>query len=302
MSDTEVGVLIARFQTHKLVEAHLNILNSLRSKYAKVLVLLTTPAIKATIENPLDYPSRAEMIRTSFPDVLIQPLADTSSDGQWSWKIDVAIREAFGALVKVSIHASSDAAVPFYIGTHKILPLPPKIQQSIAGVKASLKNDSALMGTPAWRAGMVHSSTARFDLSYQRVDVVPYRIEKGNLEILLLSREENEGLFSIGGSVLTKDLSLEEASKRELWDQVGVRGLPKYVGSTRVNDWRFRFERDKVLSSVFVVGYIPQQGLSSLKGVTAKWFSLSVVSDGLLVADKSTSVLYVAQEHLLTIC
>lgn len=288
-----LAVLISRFQSSRLTGWDHSFLEFLRKNYKQTLVLLPTPPVKNTLDNPLDFPTRKGMLHGLDKGLFIVALSDTESDIEWSKKIDLAVEATFGAGSVVDIHCSKDACAPFYSGLHKVIEFLPQPSITINSVKAELGDVSGLIESHAWRAGMVYASTARFDMSYQRTDIVPYRIQNGHFELLLSRKVGSKEYYTFGGPVKPIDETVEEASLRELREKAGFAGWREnlgYVGSTRVVDWRYRFSRDKVMSSVFLLAYSPSHGrVFPVKGTEAPWLREDSIME--LISQKSRNQL-----------
>ncbi len=57
---------------------------------------------------------------------------------------------------------------------------------------------------------------------------------------------------------INQDASNEEAVKREVAEETNSIGIgePKYVGSARIDDWRYRSEPDGIMTNFFIVPYV----------------------------------------------
>jgi bifunctional NMN adenylyltransferase/nudix hydrolase len=97
---------------------------------------------------------------------------------------------------------------------------------------------------------------------------------------ILLAKKPGEDLLRfVGGFVDPTDGSLEHAASREFREETGgaeISGF-KYIGSFRVNDWRYRSERDKIMTALFIGTYAfgsltPSDDISSLEWVETSTF------------------------------
>jgi bifunctional NMN adenylyltransferase/nudix hydrolase len=95
----------------------------------------------------------------------------------------------------------------------------------------------------------------------------------------LLGRKPGEALWRFPGGFVDPqhDLSLEMAAKREAREECGdiELGPAKYLGSIRINDWRYRSSCDKITTALFELPYLwggPRAG-DDLKDVA--WFALN---------------------------
>lgn len=82
---SDVGVIIARFQTPYLHNAHKELINFVRNENDKTIVLLGLSPLKATYNNPLDFDSRRKMIEDEFDDIVIGYVDDNPDDNIWSY-------------------------------------------------------------------------------------------------------------------------------------------------------------------------------------------------------------------------
>jgi bifunctional NMN adenylyltransferase/nudix hydrolase len=107
------------------------------------------------------------------------------------------------------------------------------------------------------------SNAIIYPTSFQAVDIVVFN--RATNEILLGSKYDKphktpkkEKRF-IGGFVDPADASLEVAARRELGEEAG-RNLevsdPKYLGSFRVDDPRYRDSIHKIMSAVFFCEFV----------------------------------------------
>lgn len=306
----KVGVVIARFQSPKLHSAHRALLDTVIAQHPKTLVLLGTSPVKNTPRNPLDYATREAMVKAAYPNVLVLPLSDVPSDEAWSKRIDNAVHETFGGETEAVLYGSRDSALPSYKGSHEKKELP-----SSHKVSATELREIAMSGvgkTEQFRAGMIYAAGARFATSYQCVDIVPIRQDTNGVtyEVLLgRKRTDKVGLWrTVGGFVSPKDPALEFAALRELGEEAGENlscHKPKYIGSVRVPDWRYKFEQDKIMTSVFVAPVMYGAAKAGDDIDEVRWFDPAEVNSGMLVVEHhevwALVQVYLAQEAALAV-
>src|ERR1035437_5631205 len=87
--DFEVGVIIARFQVHKLHEAHIQLIDFVCENHKKVILFLGVPVVGNTKSNPLDFATRKAMVQSMYPNLIILPLRDQRSNDKWSQILDL---------------------------------------------------------------------------------------------------------------------------------------------------------------------------------------------------------------------
>jgi bifunctional NMN adenylyltransferase/nudix hydrolase len=107
------GVIIARFQTPYLHEGHSGLIENVRERHNKVVVVLGVSAVKGSLRNPLDFYMREKMVKMASPDVIVLPLADTRNDTTWSTSLDQLLSSSEGsANPPVKRHLPSAFLIP----------------------------------------------------------------------------------------------------------------------------------------------------------------------------------------------
>ena len=112
IDQSQIGVIIARFQVHKLHEGHINLIDKVIENHKKVIVFLGVPVIGNTKSNPLDYASREAMIKEIYPNVIVLPLKDQRCNEKWSRELDNQIQVPFGELTAI-LYGSRDSFIPY---------------------------------------------------------------------------------------------------------------------------------------------------------------------------------------------
>ncbi|MDO8504789.1 MAG: NUDIX domain-containing protein, partial [Candidatus Liptonbacteria bacterium] len=83
------------------------------------------------------------------------------------------------------------------------------------------------------------------------------------------------------------DPSLEAACRREVGEETGVEidGM-EYVGSFRIDDWRYRGREDKMLSAFFAATYIFGHPKAEDDIEEVRWVPLALLPDCLIESHK----------------
>ena len=276
-SKYNVGVIIGRFQIHELHEAHVDLIETVVSRHNRVILFLGVSPLIGTTKNPLDFTSRKLMIQTKYPELNILALPDRRSDEVWSKYLDSRVKEIF-PIGKVLLYGGRDSFLPHYKGVFDTTELEQTVY--ISGTEIRKQISEEIKSSPLWRAGAIHQAYNRFSVSYQTVDIAPLTSDRKKV---LLARKPDETQYRfIGGFVDPEDRSLEAAAGREFLEETGgnseLGGL-EYVGSFRIDDWRYASERDKIMTAffcgTFVFGHIsPSDDISELR-----WFDFDTFSD-----------------------
>jgi len=275
----EVGVIVARFQVHKLHDAHRELIENVRSIHPKVIIFLgLSPAI-GTQNNPLDFETRKKMILSEFPDVTVLYIKDMKDDSVWSEYLDSQIDNFKGPTQTPMLYGGRESFISRYHGKYRTTEL--ESSKYISGTEMRKTISASVKGTEDFRAGVIWAVYNKYPQSIPTVDVI-IRDEKGRY---LLVRKHNETKFRfVGGFSQPDDESYEITAKREISEEVGVEvGSLRYVGSCNIDDWRYFQEVDCIKTIIFESTYIYGAPIPKDKGeiVEAKWFD--TIEKGTLV-------------------
>jgi bifunctional NMN adenylyltransferase/nudix hydrolase len=268
----EIGVIIGRFQVHQLHKAHSDVIESVMTNHKKVILFLGVTQVVGSNTNPLDFASRKSMIQEKYPELVIVALPDKRDDESWSKNLDSRIREIF-QIGKVLLYGSRDSFIPHYFGQFDTAELEQEIYVSGTEIRKQISEE--IKASKEWRAGVIYGNYNRYPNSFQTVDIAVFNEDESKV---LLAKKPNEDKYRfIGGFVDVKDHSLEASAKREFSEEAGGAeiAITSYVGSFRVDDWRYRSERDKIMTVLFKAKYLfghlnPSDDISELA-----WISVS---------------------------
>jgi bifunctional NMN adenylyltransferase/nudix hydrolase len=249
---TDVGVIVGRFQVNELHEAHIDLINSVTQKHDRVLIFLGNSIIRNTTSNPLDYRARRAMIAEKFPSVEIHYINDHPLDPVWSKNLDKLIGEQLLPLQTVTLYGSRDSFLKSYSGKHNVCEL--EATTFISGTEVRRRVSNNYPPTSDYRAGMIAATAYRYPTAFQCVDIAVVNDKK---EVLIARKPDEKKWRFIGGFSDPRSISLEADAKREVSEESGVEvDLITYLGSTLIDDWRYRGEQDKIKTALFVAKYI----------------------------------------------
>lgn len=265
----KTGIIIARLQCPYLHEGHMALFRHVIDKSDKVILFIGGSETRLTINDPLPYDVRKEMVKSSFPDISIYKMPDCKYDEAWDKILDKTIDELCPK-DDVVLYGGRDSFMDRYKGKHKTEmfgEIPSISATRIRGAIHDYINDSV-----EWRQGVVFASAYKYPVSYQAVDVAIVNFDKKQI---LLGRKEGEPKWRfVGGFVDVGDETLEMAAKRETKEECGDIETDdyRYIGSFRIDDWRYRKSKDKIMTAFFCCHFIygrvnPQDDISELK-----WF------------------------------
>lgn len=252
-----VGVIVGRFQVPALHEGHNELIRSVAARHQKVIVMLgTKPGVLVTRRNPLDFATRKAMIQGQWPEVVVLPLPDQPTDEGWSRDLDRRLGEVTDPATCV-LYGSRDGFVPAYSGRWPVVELAAAQHISGSEIRASINHD--VRESEDFRRGVIYAAHNRHPVSYQTTDAVVIDRDKDRV---LVGRKATDppGQWRFFGGFVDprRDETLEGAASRELGEEtsmIGVHVPPLFLGSVRVDDWRYRTEEDKILTAFFAYTY-----------------------------------------------
>lgn len=286
-NEYDVGVIIGRFQIHELHEAHKQLIETVQSRHKRTVILLGCGPVLSTRNNPLSFEPRQQMINESYPDILCMPLQDRALDEVWSKDVD-SIINTYIPLSSVVIYGGRDSFIKHYSGKYPVLELQADnyVESfSATNVRYDLSH-SPTISSADFRAGAIWAAHNKYPTVYPTVDVAifnrpPLTIEAANeheessLQILL-GRKPNETRFRlIGGFADARCGSYEIDARREVYEETKLEvSSPKYIGSFKVDDWRYRNEVDCIKTMLFICHNIYGSPQASDDIEEVEWFRL----------------------------
>ena len=252
--NTDVGIIVARFQSPLLHEGHREIIDTVCKNHPRVIVFLGLSPLRCTVNNPYDYSIRKAMLEETYPEIEVLYIDDVNDDELWSKNLDRMIAKVMGPNLKPVLYGSRDSFIGSYKGHYPTVELVPtkfisasEIRRRI-GIKPKHTQD--------FREGIVHAVQNQFPSFKLTVDLAVVNFDKKEL---LLARKPNEGFLRfVGGFTDPKqDKCAEDAARREGLEETGLAlELDKYVGSALIDDWRYRYEQDKIMTILFTMRYV----------------------------------------------
>lgn len=277
---TDIGVIIGRFQVHKLHTEHVKLLNYVISRHEKVIIFLGTTQAINTRRNPMDFITRKLMIENVVKVSAILPLPDQKSDAVWSQQIHDKVREVFPS-GDVTLYGSRDSFIPYYSGKWKTCELEPDTYVSATDIRDQISKKT--LASEEFRAGIIYSIYSHYPTTFSTIDVA---IIKG--DEILLGRKKNEVAWRlIGGFVDPTDESDIAACKREVMEETGLEVSDfKFICSKKIRDWRYAGINDKgVMTRFYSAKYIFGAPEPNDDIVELKWVKLANLQDCKIVKE-----------------
>lgn len=285
------GVIIARFQTPYLHEGHKYLVNEIRAKHNKVIVVLGVSPVKGSRRNPFDFYTREKLLKQYAPELLVLPLSDHPDDGVWSEHLDRLLHEAFPQEPFV-LYGSRDCFIPYYSGRFPVVALPEFGDHSATAIRDA--NSDKVLESTDFRMGINYAYHNTYEKVYPTVDIAVLR--NNGAEVLLGKKHGVMQWRFPGGFADPADSSYEAAAARELQEECGelITGPMEYVGSAQIDDWRYRSEADKIMTLFFKTDFVDGQAKASDDLGEVAWFStaslLSMMAAGAIAAEHDVLV------------
>lgn len=278
MTRNNIGIIVGRFQVANLHLGHLKLIKSVMEAHQRVAIFLGTTEAMSTKNNPLDFLTRKLMIQEHFPEIAILSVPDTSQDEEWSRELDQRIKEVF-PIGNPILYGGRDSFIQYYTGKYDTKALPP--HQSISGTEHRQQISNEVRSSADFRAGIIFGLANQYNKVHPTVDMAIFYKKEGKTEILL-GRKAKENLFRFVGGFVDplEDESLEKAALREAKEETGLDlKSAEYVCSMKINDWRYRKEHDKIITTLFKTEVQAKTGKPQDDIAELKWFDIADLSE-----------------------
>ncbi len=245
----DCGVIVGRFQVAELHEGHRDLIDSVMARHDKVVVLLGIAPVANTINNPLDFESRKQMLQATYPSLTVLYVKDVNDDAKWSKAVDATVGDVLGPTRTALLYGSRDSFIQHYTGRFDTHELPNR--HVMSGAEYRERIGKVAKDSADWRAGVIWASRNRYPTSYQTVDVAIFN--KDFSKILLGKKANEDGWRLIGGFADPASPSLEDDAYREVKEETGINlDSVEYVRSFTIDDWRYRNEPDCIKTALYV--------------------------------------------------
>ena len=246
------GVIIARFQTPYLHEGHKYLLNEIRAKHNKVIIVLGVSPVRGSRRNPFDFYTRERMIKQYDPSFIILPLNDEPSDTLWSTQLDTLLSKVFST-ESFLLYGSRDSFIPYYSGRFAVHELPGAGNYSATAIREDCADK--VKDSEDFRMGINYAYHNTYSKVYPTVDIAVL----GKDNTVLMGKKAHTTAWRFpGGFTDVADDCFEAAAEREMREECGdltTAGM-LYIGSARIDDWRYRNEVDKITTLFFKTNWL----------------------------------------------
>jgi len=247
------GVIIARFQTPYLHEGHKYLIEEIRSKHNKIVLVLGVSPVKGSRRNPFDFYTRERLLKQYAPGLMVLPLSDHPSDETWSKNLDTLLQNTFPSESFI-LYGSRDSFMPYYHGHLPVVALPEFGEHSATAIRN--ENSDKVLDSVDFRMGINYAFQNTYSKVYPTVDIAV--LKDGDTQVLLGKKSNAPEWRFPGGFTDPADDNYETAARRELKEECGnveVNAM-QYVGSAKIDDWRYRSEEDKIMTLFFKTQWV----------------------------------------------
>jgi len=267
----QVGVIVGRFQVPMLHEGHHELIRSVIENHDRVIIVLGLSYSKCTFNNPYDYECRKNMFHETYPDLTIIYIKDCQEDEIWSKNLDTLIEDHVPPDTTICMYGSRDSFIKAYFGKYPTVEL---VQSTfVSGTEVRKKLAQKVVKDERFRIGINWAVGNQYPGPFMTIDVAIFN--EDNTRILLGRKKDEIGYRLIGGFVQNGE-KLSQAVIREAKEETGLTiGDLQYIDSFPSNDYRYRGERDKILTVLHTAKIIdgkpePNDDIHELK-----WFDFN---------------------------
>lgn len=273
------GIIIGRFQVFELNDIHEKLIQTVQEQHGRVVIFLgSNPA--PSDRNPLDWVFRWKMFEDKYSEKYeILEMPDLPDDRIWRQELDRRILE-LRLEGKVVLYGTEEDFVSRYSGRYPT--------QVLEAKEADFPDETiaeAVHDYRDFRAGVMFGTMRRYPTVYPTVDIAVFRKDAAEI---LLARKANETKYRLpGGFTDPDDNSYEDAALRELGEECGELTIDEltYLGSMRIDDWRYRGSSDSVMTHLYACELIAGEPEPNDDIVELRWFEVSKITEDVFVSE-----------------
>lgn len=243
----KIGVIVGRFQASGIHDGYRQLFQEVEKESDQTVIFIGSVEKPPSRMNPLPFEARKNLLRDAgfMGDIL--PLHDMNTNEKWSHNLDGIL----GGLYpndSITLFGSRDSGCCLHYKGR----FPTKVVDTKGTFSSTLNRE--VTGMVKWNqlrspeAAAIWTTQRQHTKVYPTIDCAIY--DQGML-LLIRKRGEPNWRFP-GGFADPRDTSFEHTVRREVAEECGIEITPPiYVGSKRIDDWRYRGEADKIITSFF---------------------------------------------------
>jgi len=282
-----VGVIVGRFQCAELTTGHKELIEFVeKQKHNQILIVLGIAGTPCTHNNPLHYTARVAMMRETHPQFIYMPLHDNPCDIIWSKQLDQIIEMAFPYTTNITLYGSRDSFKKCYHGKFNVTEFQPKTYSD--ATKEREKYGSSVGFSKDYRHGVIYGAHQKFPTMYQTIDILIFKKLSEYIvdcEVVVGTKKVYGDKYLFPGGFVDpfRDENLIDTCYHETLEETNLslnKDSIKYIGSFVVDDYRYKREKDKIMTHVHYVVCSDMSTLSAGDDLdTVKVVNLCVETD-----------------------
>jgi bifunctional NMN adenylyltransferase/nudix hydrolase len=254
-------------------------------------VFLGCTKVGPTRHDPLDFETRKKMVQAKFPEFTVLPLKDKKTDEMWSAELDERISDAVGEVpADVTLYGSRDSFAPFYHGKHAVKELEIEVPANLTATDIRMKLTNEVMESPDFRAGIIYAMSQLWPRTIPVVDVAVIHVTSNgpfhfrDIHLLLGKKPDDANWRFPGGHALFATPSFEDDAKKEVFEETGLDVCDlEYVGSRKVDSWRWKSEPSEGYKTVFYLAKSATMGGRGADDLAeVRWFDMRDLSEDVI--------------------
>lgn len=276
----DLGVIVGRFQTPYLTDGHLELIDTVKARHPKFVVVLGVARVIPTKSNPLDFATRQQMIQEAYPGAEVLSKCDERQDSVWSQNLDRLLR-ANHPYEKIVLYGSRDSFIGRYSGQFATVELDEVINQN--GSQARQAAFHTIRNTEDFRAGVCYAQANQYPRKNPTVDVA---VERGGEVLLARKAEDGVNQWRFIGGFIDAGETAVQAGRREVLEETGAEVWKmEYIISTPIDDWRYQGTNQSIFTTMFAAPYVggPCVGADDVQEV--RWFDVRNLAERMMVPE-----------------
>lgn len=291
------GIIVGRFQVPKLTDGHIQLINSVIERHYTVIIAVGVSNVKTTRNNPLNFEMRRKMIlsddritKDEHSNIIVIDVNDHKDDKEWSKQLDAKISQNIPMCnTPTVLYGSRDSFINYYSGKYTTKEL---LQETYTtGSIERMRKAHAIYDSEDFRAGVIWATQNRYPVCFPTVDVAIFNEDYTKI---LLGRKPYEQQYRfIGGFVeLPRETDLMSNVYhynvcKEVQEEANIEiGDIQYIGNYRINDWRYKSEKDSIVTSFFIAKKTFGREEPGDDIVELKWFDVNDIDTRRSVFEK----------------
>lgn len=284
--DPNPAFLFGRFQFDALRPEHVGLIETLRQRHERIVVLLQVWPVRTNDQHPLDFNARANMLRAMWPGLDVRGVDAAAEPATKSANLDAAIAE-FCKVAKIKgkvprVYGSKKGLTSWYVGTNPTGELAYENFPSGAQIRNRLSECGK--ASEDFRAGVIWATQNQYPHCIPTVDIAIY---DPAAKRVLLGRKPGESYWRFpGGYAEAATDSNKQDVVREAKEETGIELVPTperlfFLDGVQIEDWRYKGSKDQVRTSLYVAIVDPAQAATAKAGDDLKdveWFDPAQIS------------------------